>query len=524
MLLLLCAVLGFVFAKSFQPGQTLFLNDGPLGSLKSDAAKLPDSFKGVWQDLNWIGMNGASALPSLTFLKFWLLGPVGYTKFHAPIAMVFLGLCAWLAFRQLGFRPLVCLLGGLAASLNSDLLSNACWGLSSRPLALATAFLTIAVLVTGRGPRGWFGWLVKCGLAGLTVGLGVVDAADVGAIFSLFLAAFAFVYSLTEEGSPTVNAVKGIARVAVMAAFALLMSMQIITGLIQAKVLGSEGVGAQQAKRSWQQNYDLATQWSLPKMESLRVIIPGLYGYLMTTPDGGQYWGGVGRSPQWQPSFGPNGARHSGAGEYAGVLVVLLAGWALAQSFRKKGSLVYTPAERKMIWFWGAMAAVALLASFGRHAPFYRLIFSLPYFNTVRNPIKWLHPLHLSLLMLFGYGLHGLCKAYLERAVTKTASLSAQLKAWWSNPTPFEKKWTILSVLTGAAGLLSWLVYSSSGEVLMRHLKETGFSAPEAESIARFSAGEVGLFVVFLAASGGTLHTPDGCHPVFAPFASPAAI
>ena len=43
--------------------------------------------------------------------------------------------------------------------------------------------------------------------------------------------------------------------------------------------------------------------WACPRrraiieIEALRVLIPGLFGYRMDTPDGGAYWGAVGENP-----------------------------------------------------------------------------------------------------------------------------------------------------------------------------------------------------------------------------------
>ena len=56
-------------------------------------------------------------------------------------------------------------------------------------------------------------------------------------------------------------------------------------------------------------------------METLRVIVPGLYGYRLDTPNGGNYWGKVGQDPAYETTK-QGFPRHSGAGEYAGVLVV----------------------------------------------------------------------------------------------------------------------------------------------------------------------------------------------------------
>ena len=57
-----------------------------------------------------------------------------------------------------------------------------------------------------------------------------------------------------------------------------------------------------------ERQWTFLTQWSLPKMETLRIVIPGLYGYRLDTPrpydgnklrslDGGNYWGSMGQDP-----------------------------------------------------------------------------------------------------------------------------------------------------------------------------------------------------------------------------------
>ena len=54
--------------------------------------------------------------------------------------------------------------------------------------------------------------------------------------------------------------------------------------------------------------------------------------------------------------------RHSGSGEYAGIIVVLLAAWALFFALQKRAN-IYSPPERQMILFWAALAR--RVATFG---------------------------------------------------------------------------------------------------------------------------------------------------------------
>jgi hypothetical protein len=257
-----------------------------------------------------------------------------------------------------------------------------------------------------------------------------------------------------------------------------------------------------------QQKWDFVTQWSFPKIETVRLLIPGLYGYGMPSmyniaPDqygGKEYWGRVGETP------GTSDTRLSGAGEYPGILVILLAIFALAQALRKNQGL-FNEFDRRCIWFWCGAAIVSLLFAFGRHAPFYQIIYQLPFFNNIRNPIKFTHPLHLSLLILSAYGLNAICRKYLEAPAPKLAGVLEQVKAWWKTARGFEKTWALGSLAAVAAAWLGWLMYASTRSELVAHLKKvmTGYPDPLIEQMARFSVGEFGMFAVFLALGVGLM-------------------
>jgi hypothetical protein len=487
-LLVLAAVLAILFHKSFLRDHIVFSNDGPLGAISAKSGELPAGFTGVWHDLNWIGVKGISAPPNLTALLDVIVGPYIFSKFAPPAALLFLGLSVWLFFRQLRFHPAVCVLGGLAAALNMNVFSNACWGLPTRALTLGGVFLALAALQSATAGRSW----IKIVLAGWAVGLAIMEGFDIGAIFSLYVAAFAFFLVLVQPGSTAQRVTKGTVWVGAVAVSAAFFAAHALSSLIGTQIQGVAEMKQDEATKT--KRWDAATMWSLPKNETLRVIIPGLFGYRMDPPDDSNYWGSVGQQP------GVPQTRHSGSGEYAGVFVVLVALWGLYRSVQKKDN-PFTEGERKFIWFWGVATLLSLLFAFGRHAPFYHIIYKLPYFSTIRSPIKFMHPFHLGLLVLFGYGLQGLFRLYLEKNLLKSSSLIAQVKAWWATATSLDRKWTVGSLAFVGISILGWLLYSSSRRELERHLQVAGFPEAAAASMARFSLGEVGLFIVFAALS-----------------------
>ncbi|MEZ5405608.1 MAG: hypothetical protein R3F23_05340 [Verrucomicrobiia bacterium] len=96
--------------------------------------------------------------------------------------------------------------------------------------------------------------------------------------------------------------------------------------------------------------------------------------------------------------------------------------WALVSTFRRRkmevGGVAFSDQERKIIWFWSGAALISLLLAWGRYAPFYQFVYALPYFSTIRNPIKFMHPFALSILILFGYALLDWQRRYFNTPVT----------------------------------------------------------------------------------------------------------
>ena len=192
-------------------------------------------------------------------------------------------------------------------------------------------------------------------------------------------------------------------------------------------------VGTGQDTETKLHHWDWATQWSLPKAETFGLVVPGLFGYKLDTPKdmmpilqnaykGGEYWGGVGRDPAIDRYFDngrqgeqpPGFMRFTGGGNYLGILVALLAAFAVAQSFRRENS-PFTETQKRFIWFWAVVVAGSLLLSWGRFAPvFYKMFYALPYASTIRNPAKFVLTLSWATVILFAYGVHVLSRRYLE--------------------------------------------------------------------------------------------------------------
>jgi hypothetical protein len=506
-LLCLVACLGFLFWDGLRPGRTVFSNDGPLGAISAQCARFSEGgWYGNWLDLNWLGGQGPGASPDITCGLAYTCGPLLYSKIYAPFALLFLGLSAWLCFRQWKLSPLACLLGGLAAALNSDFFSTACWGVASQPLSFGLDFLALAALADENSPRRW----LRVVLAGFAVGMGVMEAFDIGAIFSIVVAAFVVFQALVCEGTASQRLTRCAGRLALVVAFAAFIAVSSVVGLVGTQIKGVAGMGQDAASKA--QRWDEATMWSMPKAEALSMIVPGLFGFRMDTPEGGNYWGRCGRDPAWDRYFAsgkkgppPSGfIRYGGGGVYTGVLVVLVAFWTALQAFRKQNS-VFSAAERRLLWFWTGVALLCVLVGFGRHAPFYQLFYALPFASTMRNPSKFFHVVEWILVILFAYGVHGLSRSWRDAPAVATRGLSAQLRGWRAKASVFDKNWVKGSALALAASLVAWLIYSGSRERLVAYLQEVRFDSTMADAIASFSIRQVGWFVLYLGLALGLL-------------------
>ncbi len=514
-LLAMAALLAILFYDSFRPGWALFSNDSPAAHQFSREAYRYDDLRGAWHPLHWVGREEVSNRLTLSWLLSIPLGAAGSAKFYAPMALLFLGASVWFFCRQLRFHPAVCALSGFAAMLNMNAFSNACWGLSAWIMARGMIYLALAALVSPNIHRA----SLRYSLAGFAVGMSVMEGFDMGAIFSVHVAfaAIAIHGIATTDAPPRVRLAKGVGWTALMTVCALLIAGQCVITLVETQVRGVQGAAQDDATRS--ARWDFATRWSLPKREIIRVAIPGAFGYRMDTPDGGRYWGMVGRSLPMQayldqfPSLNESdqararevikanaGAlRHSGSGEYAGILVLLLAAWALIQSCRTSGP--FTLFERRFIWLFGAGALVSLLMAFGRYAPLYGLAYELPWFSAIRNPIKFMQVYHTAVVVLFAFGLQDLAKRFLNPDEPVAGQAQPTLGEWWRQAGAFERKWIQGSL--GAAGLclLGFIAYTNSKELLVEQLTLEAFQPLQAAATIDFSIREWAVGLVFLGAA-----------------------
>jgi hypothetical protein len=538
--ILLGGALLVLFIQSFEAREVLFANDGPLGALSAECNRLPGRFTGTWRNLAWLGGAAPVAAPTLTMILATILSPVIYLKIYAPLTLFCVGFSAWFFFRQLRFHPTVCVLGGLAAGLNMHFFSIACWGTGSWNIAVAMTFLALAALSTPTLRQIW----AKAIFAGLAVGMGVMEGFDMGAILSVYVGVYAIYRILTEEVPIGSRVVRALACEVLMIFFAGFIAVHTISTLVQTQIEGVAAMG--QDEETKQSRWNAATQWSLPKTETLQLFVPGLFGYRMAqqilkTDHSSAYWGNIGRDPRiyalasddqqvrqaaaalfnvppdyrthlntatrherTQPiiAITKKGGiywRYSGSGEFAGVLVSLLACFALANIGRAQSP--FNRFERKAVIFWGAAAVFSLLIAWGRYGFLYKILYYIPYFSTIRNPIKFLHPFHITWVILAAYGMEALYRSYLREPVRRSAFFPDHLRLWWGKVAGFERRWTIFALLLVGASIAGLILFKAYEGSLMIYMEDQAIPSLEAGKMAAFSFVHAVWFVVFLAVS-----------------------
>jgi hypothetical protein len=553
LLIILGAVLLGLFHECLKPNYYVFSNDAPLGAMKAADNALPDVFSGRWVSLNWVGFETPSAAPDFSALSGTLLSPELLYKVYPPLCLMILGLSVWLFFRQLGFGPMTCLVGGVVAGLNMHFLSIACWGLGIWVLASASMFLTLAAMVSPAIRQPW----TRAILAGLGVGLGVTEGFDIGAILSLFCGVFVVFTAWTGGAGLGRKVCGGIGMLGIVVLTSMVVAAHTVSSLYNTQIKGIAGVTPQ--AQAGGDGWNFSTQWSLPKAEALRVLIPGLFGYQMDafirdTNRSSAYWGRVGEDPnlpmlesrepaalrQVVTNLGiradyaakltgsnpeqreeaiafikPNlQRRHSGSGEYAGILVSVIALFGLANGFRKDKP-VFSTAERRAMVFWGVVALISLLLAFGRHGFLYRFLYELPYFSAIRNPVKFMYPFHIAWIILSGYGLEALSRQYLSNPDLSSGSASKtglinRVRSWLRRMVGFDKKWVWGSLVAFALSGAAVLIAISARADIDRLIQAAGFPkdlsmattlTASSVQITGFLLGELAWFLLFLGLS-----------------------
>ena len=159
------------------------------------------------------------------------------------------------------------------------------------------------------------------------------------------------------------------------------------------------------------------TNWSLPPVESAEFFVPRLNGDTscpMTLSLGARY--GTGVKPYTgalgRPKDAPAGnyRQHSLYVGFVTCILAVLGGLiGLRSLIGLKGLKLHCTTTPSDYVFFLIAAILCWLCSMGRYCePVYRVIFSLPFGDYLRAPVKWHHLTEFCLVVLAGYGIESL--------------------------------------------------------------------------------------------------------------------
>ena len=157
------------------------------------------------------------------------IGAARFCQFIQADRFVYSWAGALVFFKQMRFSPLAAFLGAVATMLNSTFFGVACWGIVGLEIAMGFNFFALALVMANTGETPWLIRWVRFALAGMCVGMNVMESADIGALASILVALFVFFKPFADEEGPlTGKLLRGTSRVAVVAVFAGFIALQTV--------------------------------------------------------------------------------------------------------------------------------------------------------------------------------------------------------------------------------------------------------------------------------------------------------
>ena len=335
-------------------------------------------------------------------------------------------------------------LRGRSCSLLSRYAAGAAYGLMGYNFTLFSA-----------GHMGWFVWLMYGPFA-----FGLVDRcvrkgkwtnwALLGAVLAwasaqqpdiwLMFTVFTFIYGIW-------CCIRERRFLKLLPGAALALAVMALTGAPQFRkalvddVAGREAQMSAAAGDSDEDRWEFCTNWSLPPEDTLEFISSDVHGRSndpRVSPEA-PYSGRLGYryracprcgNPVPKPPAGKGYVHPCGQavtadsysglavswqpyrqhGLYMGLATILFAIAGIIVSFRRRRSgsqgehCGKAMSNRGEILFWTVSGVVAYLCALGCFTPFYRLVYALPYMDSIRCPVKFVHILEWCVAALAGFG------------------------------------------------------------------------------------------------------------------------
>ncbi|MEM8964294.1 MAG: hypothetical protein AAGD38_22605 [Acidobacteriota bacterium] len=392
------------------PDAVLSFNDGNLEVVLSPLFSYPDSLWRIWNDHMFFGRGEPGIGISVWSMLETVLGPYEYRRLSPILAVLLTGLAGfWTCWQLRMSRP--------AAVVAAVFFAFCGWtstapfsGLVGRSTTLMWAILALGLLErTERCARSRWERLLGYVATGGVVGLTVSETPDIGALLAMSIAAWWLLAVRPVKERLRAWRTDGLA-------FVVLVLVSGLTASHMLHKMASTELGAaleqqsSDAAMNASQQWDWATQWSLPVAETFSLAVPGFHGSTSRSLEA-PYWGKVGQTPDWRPG-GPGWQHFKLNGYFVGLTATLLLLFLGAELYRRR---IDDPDVRRRALWALVFAAAALMLAWGRFFFAYRVFHTLPFMDTIRNPEKWLGPMTLFV----GIGVAFAVDRLLERSAEK---------------------------------------------------------------------------------------------------------
>ena len=229
-------------------------------------------------------------------------------------------------------------------------------------------------------------------LAGVSVGLMMLEQQDVALLAGLFLAPYAFLRLIQVK----IGWARSALFLGLLGVVGLLVSGPVLLKSYDQNIRQAASVQGEKSAK-----WDYITQWSLVPGEWPDLIALGWSGW-SSFDTKAPYWGRVGQTADYSKT-GEGFRNFRLESNYIGLMPFLLALFGVASVCRRGRC-----AHRGMVLFWGSAAVFALGLAMGRYSWLYEGFFQIPIFNNIRAPIKFLDNMQIALGILAGFGVDAL--------------------------------------------------------------------------------------------------------------------